>query len=65
MAGFGQLLRGGQYTGKLTYTDVRQLASASLGSDRYGYRSEFLRLVDLAQSLATRAPTIGAASNDK
>jgi Ca-activated chloride channel family protein len=60
VAAFGQLLRGGQYTGGWTLADVRALAAANLGPDRFGYRGEFLRLVDLAQALATRAPNADA-----
>jgi Ca-activated chloride channel family protein len=62
VAGFGQLLRGGQHTGKWRYADVRTLAAANVGADPFGYRGEFLRLVDLAQSLSTRAPTLGEAA---
>jgi Ca-activated chloride channel family protein len=50
VAGFGQLLRGGRYTGPWTYADARALATQSQGADRYGYRTEFVRLVALAQS---------------
>ena len=60
VAAFGQLLRGGQYTGGWTLADVRALAAANIGPDRFGYRGEFLRLVDLAQALATRAPNADA-----
>ncbi|MFO1319481.1 MAG: VWA domain-containing protein [Burkholderiales bacterium] len=65
VAGFGQVLRGGRYTGTWSYGDVRELARGGVGPDRFGYRGEFLRLVDVAQSLATRrggdAVSIGAA----
>jgi len=54
VAGYGQLLRSGKYTGKWTYGDARQLAQDNLGTDRYGYRGEFLRLIDLAQALSTK-----------
>jgi Ca-activated chloride channel family protein len=56
VAGFGQVLRGGQYTGKWTLSDARALAADNVGPDRFGYRGEFLRLIDLAQALTTRAP---------
>ncbi|MEC5399839.1 vWA domain-containing protein [Uliginosibacterium sp. H1] len=56
VAGFGQLLRGGEHTGAWRYDDVRALATQGVGADRYGYRGEFLRMVDLAKSLSTRAP---------
>jgi Ca-activated chloride channel homolog len=55
VAGFGQLLRGGKYTGQWSYADARKLAAGSLGKDSFGYRSEFLRLIDLAQALTTKA----------
>lgn len=56
VAGFGQILRGGHYTGNWSYAEARQLAANSLGKDRYGYRGELLRLIDLASALATRKP---------
>ena len=52
VAGFGQVLRGGRYTGGWTVADARKLAAGSVGSDRFGYRGEFLRLAGLAQALA-------------
>ncbi len=52
VAGFGQVLRGGRYTGEWTVADARKLATSSLGDDRFGYRGEFLRLAGLAQALA-------------
>jgi Ca-activated chloride channel family protein len=54
VAGFGQLLRGGRYAGQWSYADARALAASGMGPDRFGYRGEFLRLVDLAQALSTR-----------
>jgi Ca-activated chloride channel family protein len=45
VAGFAQLLRGGRYTGSLTYQDVLREAQASRGEDAYGYRAEFVQLV--------------------
>lgn len=52
VAGFGQLLKGGKYTGKLTYDDVLSAAQDAKGKDEYGYRSEFIQLVRLAKSAA-------------
>lgn len=52
MAGFGQVLGGGRYTGDWTYADARALAAGSVGDDRFGYRGEFQRLAGLAQALA-------------
>jgi Ca-activated chloride channel family protein len=48
--GFAQLLRGGQFTGPLTYDDVIESALASRGEDPYGYRNEFVQLVRKAQT---------------
>ncbi|SPA47012.1 vWA domain-containing protein [Cupriavidus taiwanensis] len=56
VAGFGQVLRGGKFTGAWRYADARALAQGARGADRFGYRGEFVKLVDLAQSLATAAP---------
>jgi len=50
VAGFAQLLRGGQFTGSLTYEDVAKQAQAALGDDPFGYRSEFVQLARKAQS---------------
>lgn len=50
VAAFGEILKGGQHTGKLTYDDVLRLASAARGEDPFGYRSEFLQLVRAART---------------
>jgi len=50
VAGFAQLLRGGQYTGTLSYQDVIEQALAARGDDTFGYRNEFVQLVRRAQS---------------
>lgn len=52
IAGFGQVLRGGRYTGQWSLADARALATRGVGDDRFGYRGEALRLMDLAGSLA-------------
>ena len=54
VAGFGQLLRGGRYTGEFNYDDAAELARKARGEDRFGYRGEFLRMVSLAGSLDNR-----------
>ena len=56
VAVFGQLLKGGNYTGSYTYDDVMNLARDSRGDDPFGYRSEFLQLVNLAKTLSTHSP---------
>jgi len=50
VAGFAQLLRGGQYTGSLSYDDVIRQALAARGDDPYGHRSDFVQLVRKAQT---------------
>jgi len=53
VAGFGQLLRGGRYTDNYQYEDVIELARNARGRDAFGYRGEFISLVNLAKSLQT------------
>jgi len=50
VAVFADLLRGGRYSGSLTYDDVLKIAIASRGKDEFGYRSEFVQLVRAAKS---------------
>ncbi len=52
IAGFGQLLKNGAYTGDWTYADALSLAEANAGDDNFGYRREAMTLMRLAQSLA-------------
>ena len=54
VAGFGQLLRGGRYTGDYGFGDVIALAQGARGDDPFGYRNEFVGLVRLAQSIASQ-----------
>lgn len=49
VAGFGQLLRGSQYLGTLSFEDVIKQAQVGVGADPHGYRAEFVRLVSKAQ----------------
>jgi Ca-activated chloride channel family protein len=55
VAAFGQILRGGKYTGGFRYDDVVALAQGALGEDREGYRRELISLVKLAQGLTADA----------
>lgn len=54
VAGFGQRLRGGTQLHGWDYPQVRALAAASLGSDRFGYRADFLQMVQQADALSSR-----------
>jgi len=56
VAAFGQKLRGGRYTGSFGYDEVAELARTARGGDRFGYRGEFLSLVELAASLDAGRP---------
>ncbi|MDJ0613839.1 MAG: VWA domain-containing protein [Rhizobiaceae bacterium] len=56
VAAFGQMLRGGEYTGSYTYDDVIALAQSGKGDDEFGYRAEFINLVRLAKTAATLEP---------
>ena len=56
IAGFGQHLRGGKYTAQWSLADARALAAGARGGDRFGYRGEALRLMDLASALSPQTP---------
>lgn len=51
VAGFGQVLRGGTYTNDFNYDAIAKLAQGTLDKDSFGYRGEFITLVNLAKSL--------------
>ncbi|WP_394181864.1 von Willebrand factor type A domain-containing protein [Yoonia maritima] len=52
IAGFGQLLRDDSYLGDWGYEDAIALANANRGDDSFGYRTEAVQLMRLAQSLS-------------
>ncbi|MBB5020322.1 Ca-activated chloride channel family protein [Chitinivorax tropicus] len=54
VAAFGQELKGGKYTGRFGYDQIQRLADSARGNDPFGYRGEFVRLVNLAKSLSTQ-----------
>jgi len=56
VAGFGQVLKGGRYTGAWSIDDAIALAEGARGADRFGYRNEFLNLARLAKSAQAMAP---------
>ena len=51
VAGFGMLLRDSEYKNDLSYAEVLQMAKSSKGKDAFGYRKEFIDLVDLAMHM--------------
>jgi Ca-activated chloride channel family protein len=52
VASFAQIIKGGAYTGNMTYDDVLKLAEANKGSDPFGYRAEFITLIHKAKTAA-------------
>jgi len=56
VAAFGQKLRGSVYGGELDYPAIASIAQAARGEDASGYRSEFISLVRLAESLSPARP---------
>jgi len=51
VAGFGLLLSGSDYSNHLNYSQIQSLAVSARGTDLKGYRSEMIRLVELASQL--------------
>lgn len=50
VAGFAELLKGGKYTGALTWDNVLRIAEGARGVDAFGYRAEFVNMVRAAKS---------------
>jgi Ca-activated chloride channel family protein len=50
IAGFGQLLKGSNYTTTWTIDDAITLATQTKGADPFGYRTEAIRLMKLAKA---------------
>ena len=51
VAEFGMLLRDSQFKKDSSYDQVLELAKASKGKDDFGYRAEFIQLVEKAKLL--------------
>ena len=58
VAGFAQTLRGDPYILNADYDlpAIARAASRNEGRDPYGYRAEFVSLVELAESVADQSP---------
>lgn len=54
IAGFGQLLRDAKYMGDWSWQDAIALANANKGDDPFGYRAEAVKLMRLAETLASQ-----------
>jgi hypothetical protein len=52
IAKFGMLLRGSEFKGSASYDEVLKRAKANVGEDKFGFRAEFVTLVENAQTLA-------------
>ena len=59
VAGFAEALRGGRHLGDWTLDDVLATARSARGEDAFGYRGEFLQLVEMARALSSQRPQDG------
>ncbi len=57
VAGFGMLLRESEHKGDASFNSVRKLAQQGLGEDGFGYRAEFVKLVQKAKRLRKQEST--------
>ena len=51
VAGFGMLLRDSRFKGNATYDSIKESALGSKGKDPFGYRLEFINLIDKAKKI--------------
>jgi len=58
VAAYADLLRGGTHVGNFGWNQVRALAASAGGEDRWGYRAEFLQLVDRARAVTGDKPPV-------
>jgi Ca-activated chloride channel family protein len=63
VAGFAQLLRGGENLSTMNEKDIIDLAQQGRGEDVQGYRGEFINMVKLAQALSPQLIADISASN--
>ena len=54
VAEYGMLLRNSEFKGKSSYEQALALARSARGTDENGYRSEFIKLMEISQLLDTR-----------
>lgn len=52
VAAYGQLLRGGKYSGQFNYKDIIKLAQSAKDQDEHGYRANYIELLKLASNLS-------------
>ena len=53
-AAFGELLRGGKYSGNFGWTQTLELARNAQSPDRHGLRRQFVQLIEKAQQLSSK-----------
>ena len=51
VGGYGMALRGDDFAETINLAELSKLAKSAKGSDKYGYRSEFLDLIEIADEL--------------
>jgi Ca-activated chloride channel homolog len=56
VAGAAQLMRHDPYIKDFDYDRAKAIATAARGEDTYGYRAEFIRMLDLAKVAASQQP---------
>jgi Ca-activated chloride channel family protein len=55
VAGFGMLLRNSSFKQQASYKEVMSMAGNAIGTDKEGYRKEFLQLVQSANSIVKKS----------
>ena len=53
-AAFGELLRGGKYSGNFGWPQTLELARNAQSPDRHGLRRQFVQLIEKAQQLSSK-----------
>ncbi len=61
VAAYADLLRGGKNVNGFGWDQVRALAQSYTGNDRWGYRAEFVQLVDRARTVTQGASPVAVA----
>ena len=51
VAEFGMILRESEYKGTASFTTAYKRAKASAGNDQYGYRADFIKMIELSEML--------------
>ena len=51
VAGYGMLLRNSRFIGHGNFNMIKKLAEGAVGKDPYGYRNEFIELVELTKQI--------------